>query len=64
MVKLEGKALGQPTQNNCDHMVNKFESGTIITRPFSQQKHMSPHHKREEKVKKDLKHIKCFDMGH
>jgi hypothetical protein len=45
-------------------MVNKFESGTIITRPFSQQKHMSSHHKREEKVKTDLKHIKCFDMGH
>jgi hypothetical protein len=67
MVKLQGKALGQPTQDNRDHMVNKLESGTTITRLSSQQKYMSPHHKRQQKVKKDLKHIKCFkcsDMGH
>jgi hypothetical protein len=67
MVKLEGKALGQPTQDNHDHMVNKLESGTTITRHFSQQKYKSSHHKRQEKAKKNLKHIKCFkcsDMGH
>jgi hypothetical protein len=66
MIKLQGKALGQPTQDNCDHMVNKLESGTTISRSFSQGKCKSPHHKRQEKVK-DLKHIKCFkysDMGH
>jgi hypothetical protein len=48
-------------------MVNKLESGTTITRPFSQQKYKSSHHKRQEKVKKDLNHIKCFkcsNMGH
>jgi hypothetical protein len=67
MVKLQGKALGQPTQDNCDHMVKKLESGATVTRLSSQQKYKSPHHKRQEKVKKDLKHIKCFkcsDMGH
>jgi hypothetical protein len=48
-------------------MVNKLESGTTVSRPFSQEKYKSPHHKRQKKVKKDLKHIrcfKCFDMGH
>jgi hypothetical protein len=48
-------------------MVNKLELGTTITRSFSQQKYKSPHHKKQEKVKKDLKHIKCFkstDVGH
>jgi hypothetical protein len=67
MVKLKEKNLGQPTQDNCDHMVNKLELGTTITRPSSQQKYKSPYHKKQEKVKKDLKHIKCFkcsDMGH
>jgi hypothetical protein len=67
MVKLKGKTLGQPTQDNRDHMVNKLELGTIVTRSSSQQKHKSPHHKKQEKVKKDLKHIKCFncsDMDH
>jgi hypothetical protein len=67
MIKLQGKALGQPTQDNCDHMVNKLESGTTISRSFSQGKYKSPHHKRQEKVKKDLKHIKyfkCSNMGH
>jgi hypothetical protein len=67
MVKLKGKTLGQPTQDNRDHMVNKLELGTTITRSFSQQKYKSPHHKKQEKVKKDLKHIKCFkstDVGH
>jgi hypothetical protein len=67
MIKLEGNALGQPTQDNHDHMVNTLESGTTVIRPFSQQKYKSSHHKRQEKVKKDLKHIKCFkyfDMGY
>jgi hypothetical protein len=67
VIKLQGKALGQPTQDNHDHMVNKFELGTIVSRSFSQGKYKSPHHKRQEKVKKDLKHIKCFkcsNMGH
>jgi hypothetical protein len=67
MVKLEGKTLVQPIQDNRDHMVNKLESGTTITRPLSPQKYKSSHQKRQEKVKKDLKHIKCFkcsDMGH
>jgi hypothetical protein len=66
MVKLQEKALGQPNQDNCDHMVNKIESGTTVTRLSSQQKYKSPHHKRQEKMK-DLKHIKCFkcsDMGY
>jgi hypothetical protein len=67
MVKLQEKALGQPTQDNCDHIVNKLESGTTVTRLSSQQKYKYPHHKRQEKVKKYLKHIKifkCSDMGH
>jgi hypothetical protein len=67
MIKLQGKSLGQPTQDNHDHMVNKLESGTTVSRSFSQGKYKSPHHKRQEKVEKDFKHIKCFkcsDMGH
>jgi hypothetical protein len=67
MIKLQVKTLGQSTQDNRDHMVNKLESGTTVSRSFSQGKYKSPHHKRQEKVKKDLKHIKCFkcsDMGH
>jgi hypothetical protein len=67
MVKLKGKTLGQPTQDNHDYMVNKLELGTTVTRLISQQKYKSPHHKKQEKVKNDLKHIKCFkcsDMGH
>jgi hypothetical protein len=67
MVKLQEKALGQPTQDNCDHVVKKLESGATVTRLSSQQKYKFPHHKRQEKVKKDLKHIKCFkcfDMSH
>jgi hypothetical protein len=65
MIKLQGKALGQLTQDSHDHMVNKLESGKTVSRSFSQGKYKSPHHKRQEKVK-DLKHIKCFqcsDMG-
>jgi hypothetical protein len=67
MVKLKGKTLGQPTQDNRDHMVNKLEVETTVTRSSSQQKYKSHHHKRQEKLKKDLKHIKCFkfsNMGH
>jgi hypothetical protein len=67
MIKLQRKALRQPTQDNSDHMVNKLESGTTVSRSFSQGKYKSPHHKRQEKMKKDLKHTKCFkcsDMGH
>jgi hypothetical protein len=36
MIKLEAKALEQPTQDNHKHMVNKFESGTTVTRLSSQ----------------------------
>jgi hypothetical protein len=67
MVELKRKTLGQPTQDNRDHMVNKIELGTTITRSSSQQKYKSLHHKKQEKVKKNLKYIKCFkcsDMGH
>jgi hypothetical protein len=67
MVKLEGKTLVQLLQDNYDHIMNKLESGTTITRPLSQQKYKSSHHKRQEKVNKDIRHIKCFkcsDMGH
>jgi hypothetical protein len=46
MIKLQGKALEQPTQDNRDHIVNKLESGTTISRSFSQGKYKSPHHKR------------------
>jgi hypothetical protein len=46
MIKLQEKALGQPTQDNCDYMLNKLESGTTISRSFSQGKYKSPHHKR------------------
>jgi hypothetical protein len=66
MIELKRKTLGQPTQNNRDHMVNKLGLETTITRSSSQQKYKSPHHKKQEKVK-DLKCIKCFkcsDMGH
>jgi hypothetical protein len=67
MVKLKGKTLEKPTQDNRDHMVNKLELGTTVTRSSSQQKYKSLHHKKQEKMKNDLKHIKCFkcsDMGH
>jgi hypothetical protein len=66
MVKLKEKTLGQPTQDNHDHILTKLELGTTITRPPCQQKYKSHHHKKQEKVK-DLKHIKCFkcsDIGH
>jgi hypothetical protein len=59
MIKLKGKTLGKPTQDNHDHMVNKLELGTTITRSYSQQKYKYPHHKKQEKVK-DLKHIKSL----
>jgi hypothetical protein len=36
MVELKRKTLGQPTQDNCDHMVNKLELGTTVTRSSSQ----------------------------
>jgi hypothetical protein len=36
MVKLKGKTLGQSTQDNRDHMVNKIELGTTVTRSSSQ----------------------------
>jgi hypothetical protein len=58
VVKLKRKTLGQPTQDNYDPMVNKLELRTTITRSSSQQKYKSPHHKKQEKVKKYLKHIK------
>jgi hypothetical protein len=67
MVKLKGKTLGKLTQDNRDHMVSKLELRITITRSSSQQKYKSPHDKKQEKGKKDLKHIKCFkcsDMGH
>jgi hypothetical protein len=35
MVKLQGKALRQSTQDNRDHMVNKLESGTTVSRSLS-----------------------------
>jgi hypothetical protein len=37
MVKLKGKTLGRQTQDNHDHMVNKLELGTTVSRSFSQQ---------------------------
>jgi hypothetical protein len=67
MVKLKGKTLGQPTQDNHDHMMNKLELEITVNRSSSQQKYKSLHHKKQEKVKNDIKHIKCFkcsDMGH
>jgi hypothetical protein len=67
MAKLKGKTLGQRIQDNHDHMMNKLELGITIIGSSSQQKYKSPHHKKQEKVKKDLKHIKCFkcsNMGH
>jgi hypothetical protein len=67
VVKFKGKTLVKPNQDNRDHMVNKLELRTTITRASSQQKYKSPHYKKQEKVKKDLKHIKCFkcsNMGH
>jgi hypothetical protein len=36
MVGLKRKTLGQPTQDNHDHMVNKLELGTTVTRSSSQ----------------------------
>jgi hypothetical protein len=36
MVKLKGKTIGQPTQDNRDHMVNELEVRTIVTRSSSQ----------------------------
>jgi hypothetical protein len=36
MVELKRKTIGQPTQNNRDHMVNKLELGTTVTRSSSQ----------------------------
>jgi hypothetical protein len=36
MVELKRKTLGQPTQNNRDHMVNKLELRTTVTRSSSQ----------------------------
>jgi hypothetical protein len=36
VVKLKGKTLGQSTQDNRDHMVNKLELRTIVTRNSSQ----------------------------
>jgi hypothetical protein len=41
VVKLKEKSLGQPTQDNRDNMVNKLELGTTVTRPSSQQKHIT-----------------------
>jgi hypothetical protein len=61
IVKLEGKTLVQPTQDCCDHMVNKLELGTTVNRHLSQQKYKSSYDKRQEKAKKDLKHIQCFN---
>jgi hypothetical protein len=49
MVKLEGKPLRQPTQDNRDHMVNTLDSRTTITRPLSQQTYKSSHHKRKRR---------------
>jgi ribosomal protein S1 len=46
MVELKRKTLGQTTQDNRDHMVNKLELGTTVTRSSSQQKYKSPHHKK------------------
>jgi hypothetical protein len=67
MVKLKGKTLGKPTKDNHNHMVNKLELEITVNRSSSQQKYKSPHHKKQEKVEKDLNHIRCFkcsDMGH
>jgi hypothetical protein len=67
MVKLKGKSIGQPTQDNHNHIMNKLVMGTTITRPSFQQKYKSPHRKKQENIKKDLKNIKCFmcsDIGH
>jgi hypothetical protein len=46
MIKLQGKALGQPTQDNRDHMVNKLESEITVSRSASQGKYKSPHQRR------------------
>jgi hypothetical protein len=46
MVELKRKTLGQPTQDKRDHMVNKLELETTVTRSSSQQKYKSPHHKK------------------
>jgi hypothetical protein len=58
--KLRVNVLVQPTQDNRSNMMNKLESRTIATRLASQRKDKPLHHKRQEKTKKDQKHIQCL----
>jgi hypothetical protein len=65
---LKGKGYVQPSQDNCDHMVKKFEKGSTVTCAKLPQINLNTSYLKVDKSKiKKKSHAKCFEsstLGH
>jgi hypothetical protein len=66
--RLKDKGHVQPSQDNRDHMVKKFEKGTTITCAKLPQINLKTSYQKIDKTKiKKKAHVKCFEcstLGH
>jgi hypothetical protein len=66
--QLKGKGHVQPSQDNCDHMVKKFEKGSIVTCAKLSQINLKTSYQKVDKLKiKKKAQVKCFEcstLGH
>jgi hypothetical protein len=66
--QLKGKGYVQPSQDNCDHMVKKFEKGSTVTCAKLPQINLNTSYLKVDKSKiKKKSHAKCFEsstLGH
>jgi hypothetical protein len=66
--RLKGKGHVQPSQDNCDHMVKKFEKGSTITCVNLPQINLKTSYQKVDKpkIKKKtyVKCVKCSTLGH
>jgi hypothetical protein len=66
--RLKGKGHVQQSQDNRDHMVKKFEKGSIVTCTKLSQIDLKTSYQKVDKLKiKKKAHVKCFEcstLGH
>jgi hypothetical protein len=62
--RLKGKGHMQPSQDKCDHMVKKFENGSIVTCAQLPQINLKKSYQKinKPKIKKKV-HVKCFECS-
>jgi hypothetical protein len=66
--RLKGKGHVQPSQNNSDHMMMKFEKGSTVACAMLPQINLKTSYQKAHKTKiKRKAHVKCFEcssLGH